>query len=182
MFKAKLIKSDDYYKLRTKQYVYIILGSFPIGIVANFFNISLPILILGIAAYIMIEYFTIKNQKLMSSLLGQRKIEIQADRVNIYSAKGKIEKSIDITDVNTISLNENVGFAQQNMTEIRKELQGRYKKNFISLTTDHGAHRYDFEIESYYMIVQFNKIIQHWKYSGKNIITLSESQPVLSAN
>ena len=62
MFKAKLIKNKNYYKLRRKQLLLMFLSPIPMGLLVNFYQIPIWVTILMIGLYIAAIILLARNQ------------------------------------------------------------------------------------------------------------------------
>ena len=175
MFKAKLIETKDYYKLRSKQLLLMLLPSIPIGLLVNFYQIPIWLTILMIGLYIGAIFLMVRNQKQISSVLGNKLIEIDIDEIRIKSKKGADDETIKLNGVEKIILKEQYSMPQETIKEVGKELTGKAKQNYVILLQDNQKRQLDFEVDSYYMINQLNKLIESWKMKGYNIERMTEN-------
>ena len=175
MFKAKLIETKDYYKLRSKQLLLMLLPSIPIGLLVNFYQIPIWLTILMIGLYIGAIFLMVRNQKQISSVLGNKLIEIDIDEIRIKSKKGADDETIKLNGVEKIILKEQYSMPQETIKEVGKELTGKAKQNYVILLQDNQKRQLDFEVDSYYMINQLNKLIESWRMKGYNIERMTEN-------
>lgn len=173
MFKAKLIENKNYYDLRTKQALLMLLPCFAIGLLVNFYQIPIWVTILMIGCYIVTMVLIVGNQKRMKTALGNKVIEIDIDEIRIKSKKGNEEETIDLNEVEKISLKDEYSIPQESIKELGQELTGKTKQNYVMLHKGDQKRKLDFEIDSYYMINQLNKIIATWKAKGYQIETIN---------
>jgi len=173
MFKAKLIENESYYTLKRKQLLFILLPSIPMGFIVNFYNmpISLTILMLGI--YILTLILMKRNSNQLGLLLGNKKIEIDEKQIKIKSKSGIQEKMIDLDSVDKLIIKDNYSMPQEIIKEVSEDISGKQKKNYLVVHANNQKLQFDFEIDSYYMANQLNKIIATWKTSGYNIEILN---------
>ena len=162
MFKAKLIENENYYKLRSKQLSLMILTSIPIGLLANFYQMPVWATILIIGIYIAVYLLTAKNQKQINSMVGNRSIEIDQDEIRIKSKKG-IEEVFKLNAVDKIILKDEYSIPQETLKEVGQEMTGKTKQNFVIVQQAEELRKLDFEIDSYYMVKQLDKLIESWK-------------------
>ena len=106
MFKAKLIENDNYYKLRSKQLLLMLLPSIPFGLLVNFYQIPTWLTVVVIGLYILVIILLIRNQKGMNSVLGNKLIEIDEQEIRIKSKNGTEEEIVNLDDVEKIILKE----------------------------------------------------------------------------
>lgn len=169
MFKAKLIESKNYYKLRSKQVLFMLLPSIPLGLVVIFYLIPIWLTILMIGLYIATIIIMARNQKQMISVLGKKMIEIDRDEIRIKSTQGKEEETIKLNKVEKIILKDKYSIPQETIKEFGEELVGKVKQNYLILLQNNHERKLDFEIDSYYMINQLNSLIDTWKMQGYKI-------------
>lgn len=169
MFKAKLIENENYYKLRSKHLLLMLLPSIPVGLLVNFYQIPIWVTILMIGFYVTTIFLMARNQKQISSVLGNKLIEIDRDEIRIKSKKGTEEETIKLNEVDRIILKDEYSIPQETLKEVGQELTGNAKQNFVILYQDNYKRQFDFEVDSYYMINQLNKLIETWKTKGYRI-------------
>jgi len=110
-----------------------------------------------------------RNQKQINSVLGTRLIEIDEQEIRIKSKNGTQEEVIRLQEVEKLILKQDYSIPQETMKEVGEEIIGHTKQNYLILKKDNQNRQLDFEIDSYYMIEQLNKIIESWKSKGYNI-------------
>ena len=169
MFKAKLIENQNYYKLRSKQLLLMLLPAISIGLLVNFYQIPTWVTILMVGLYVTAIILMTRNQKQINSVLGNKLIEIDVDEIRIKSKKGTEEETIKLKEVERIILKDEYSMPQETIKEVGQEITGKTKQNFLILHQDSKKRQLDFEIDSYYMINQLNKLIESWKLKGYNI-------------
>lgn len=172
MFKAKLIENEKYYKLQRKQLFLTILLFIQIYLFVSFYKIPIWVTILIIGIFVATVIFTSRNQKRINSILGNKLIEIDMDEIRINSKNGATEESIKLDEVERMILKNEYSIPQETLKEMGQELTGNIKQNFIILYKDSQKRQFDFEIDSYYMINQLNKLIETWRTKGYKIETI----------
>jgi hypothetical protein len=68
--------------------------------------------------------------------------------------------------VNKIRISKDPGIPQETMKDITREIAGSSKQNFIILHTNTGEQRFDFVIDSYYMLKRLEEVITGWSEKG----------------
>ena len=136
MFKAKLIENENYYKLRSKHLLLMLLPSIPVGLLVNFYQIPIWVTILMIGFYVTTIFLMARNQKQISSVLGNKLIEIDRDEIRIKSKKGTEEETIKLNEVDRIILKDEYSIPQETLKEVGQELTGNAKQNFVILYQD----------------------------------------------
>lgn len=169
MFKAKLIENESYYKLRSKQLLLMLLPSIPFALLINFYQIPIWLTIVMIGIYILTIILMFRNQKRINSVLGNRLIEIDDDEIRIKSKKGMPKEIIKLNEIDKLVLKSDYSMPQETMKEVGSEIMGKTKQNYLILQQKNQKRKLDFEVDSYYMITQLNKIIENWTTRGYNI-------------
>lgn len=174
MFKAKLIENKNYYSLRTKQVIFFLLFSIPIGLIGSFDKLPIWLVLLILGLFIAAIILMVRNQKQINSVLGNKLIEIDIDEIRIKSKKGIEEETINLNNVEKIFLKDKYSMPQETIKEFGDELKGKAKQNYIILHIDSLKRKLEFEFDSYYMINQLNKLIETWKTKGYTIELINQ--------
>jgi len=167
MFKGTLIENKNYYNLRSKQLLYILLPSIAIGLLVNFYQMPIWITIGAIIFYVAVMIMTSKNQKAMQKV-ANKKLEISQNKIEIKDADGAAIETIDIESVNKIIVKEDYKMAQETLKDLKEEMKGNTEKHYLILEINKIQRRFDFVIESYYMLNQLKKLVQDWQ--KKNLL------------
>jgi len=175
MFKAKLIESENYYNYRSKQLMLTLIPAVLIGVLVNAYQAPNWLIIFMIGLYILILILMSKNQKRINAILGNILIEIDEQEIRIKSKKGKEQEIIKLEEVEKIILKKEYGIPQETIKELREELIGKTKQNFIIVHQKEQSRKLDFEVDSYFMIQQLNKLIEIWQKKGYNIERINHS-------
>jgi hypothetical protein len=61
------------------------------------------------------------------------------------------------------------------MKDLGKEIAGNAKQNYLILQQNGQDRRIDFEIDSYFMLRQLEKLIENWESKGYNIARVNHS-------
>lgn len=168
MFKAKLIESKAYYNLRIKQSILMLVPLVPI-LMLNFYDVPVWISIVLMGGYILLLALMWKNQQLMNSMVGHKLIEVDDTEIRIKAKNGKQQEAFKIDAVEKVILKEEYGIPQESMKEIKAEILGSPKENYLIIQQNGAERKLDFEIDSYYKITQLNKIIQAWMKKGYKV-------------
>jgi len=169
MFKAKLIDKTEYYKLRSKQAILLLLPTIPMALVIHFYALPWYVTALAFGVYILTFVLIYKNQKVMDAMKGQKIIEIDNNEIRIKSKKGKPGEIINLGNIDKIILQNDYGIHQETMLDIKNEMIGKPRKNYLIIQHNNEKRKFDFEVDSHYMITQLNKIITRWTNSGLKI-------------
>lgn len=172
MFKAKLIENENYYRLRSKQLLLTLLPSICIGFFANLFLLPIWLTIIIIALYIFTTFLMFRNQKRIKTIFGKKLIEIDKSEIRINTKKGSNQEIIKLAEVEKIIIKDNYSLAQESMGDLRKEIGGNPKKNYLILLKDNQERKLDFEIDSHFMINKLSHVIEDWRNQGYLIETI----------
>ena len=174
MFKASLIENQKYYNLKRKLLLIGIPSSILIGFIVNFWQF--PFLGFTVILVITIGIIFIQNRinKRISVFSKNRGIEIDNEFIRIKSKSGDIEEQINIDSVNKIVVKNNYSIPEENLKEIFREMKGDQLKNFIIINIGGQSKKFEFTMDSYYMIEQIKKVISHWQTKGINIQTMTQ--------
>ena len=169
MFKAKLIENESYYALRSKQVFLMLLPAIPMGLIVNYFQFPTWAVILTIGLYLLAIFMMSKNQKKLNAIVGNKQIEMDEKEIRIKTKKGKEEEIIALENVDKLILTDTYSMPQETMREVGKEMAGNTKQNYLIVQQNNNKRKLDFEIDSYFMIKQLDKIIEKWELNGYNI-------------
>ncbi len=112
----------------------------------------------------------------MSTLLGHRMIEIDPDEIRIKTKNGKATESFSPKSLDRIRVQEKYTIPHESISDMTKEVKGKPIINSISILSDQNERRFDFELDSHYMISQLEKVISGWKNQGYHVV-IDERQP-----
>ena len=170
MFRAKLIQDKAYYALRRKQYLYWLLPALPVAILANFYHIPLWLALFGLIAYVTIMFYGIRNSKRLQALANQHIIEMDSQEIRIKT-KNKPETVYPIISLTEIRVKDRYGIPGEEVKDFTKEIKGDALKNYVFIQTNDQELRFDFELDSQYMIGQLERVIAQWKQNGLHVVT-----------
>ena len=168
MFKGTLIENQKYYKLKSRQLLYIMLPSLAIGLLVNFYSLPIWMTVTAIVFYAAVIILTSRNQKSINTV-ENKQIEIDRDRIQIKAKDGKIIESIILESKDLIKVKTNYKMAQETMSGLKEEIKGNTEKHFLVIEKDQIERRLDFEINSYYMLKQLNKVVEQWQKDNYRI-------------
>ncbi len=174
MFKAKLIENGEYYKLKNKQQLIAILLTILLGFFVNVYQLPVWLAIPIIAFYIAAMILMVRNRRQISAVVGNKRIEIDEEQIRIKSKKGS-DETIHLNRVERIMLKDEYVLPQRTIKDVGHELSGKSKQNFVILYQNNRARQLDFEVDSYYMINQLDKLIETWKQKGYHLEWLKDN-------
>ena len=167
MFKANLINSPSYYKVRRFTFlmalypstlvvaIILISNNFPWYSVALLFLLSMGI-----------DFWKIRAEKEARTLSTGNQIEISDEAIRILGTSGEVVEALKVADASGILVKEAYAIPGDTLAGLFKEAQGKTLQNFIVYQVGSKKVRYDFVIESYYMIEQLKKVIRNWEERG----------------
>lgn len=167
MFKGTLIENKNYYNLRSKQLLYFILPSIAIGIFVNFYKMPIWITIAAVIFYVTVKIMAFKYQKAMQKTANKR-IEIDQNKIDIKDSDGNIIETVQIESADKLIVKNDYKMAQESMKDLKEEMKGNTEKHYLILENNKIQRRFDFVIESYYMLNQLKKLVQDWQ--NKNLL------------
>lgn len=169
MFKAKLIESSDFYTYRKRRLVYILLPELPLAVFINFYQVPVWATVLAIVVYIGLFILIIKNSKKFKALSENRQIELDGNILRVKSNKNHSTIEINLDEAEKIGISKGYGIPEESLKDIANEISGHAKKNFIEISKGPQKQKFEFIIESYYMLGQFENLIQSWTKKGYTI-------------
>ena len=171
MFKAKLIQSEKYHALRSRQVLLGLLVVLPIGVIVNFYKFPIWITMLMFSIYAAGNIIIYRNKKRLEAMVEDNRIEIDDQEIRIQRLN--ITEKFQIKEVDKLLIKDNYTVGQESIKEISKEITGRSSQNYLVLKQNDEEIKLDFVIDSYYMINQLNRITKNWKTKGYNIEVIS---------
>ncbi|MEZ4907885.1 MAG: hypothetical protein R2771_09685 [Saprospiraceae bacterium] len=110
--------------------------------------------------------------KKSTALIAHKIIEIDDNSIQIKSHDVQVSEITQLKDIQEIKVKDKYSLPQETMKEFFKEVFSKPKENFLIININNQEKRYDFVIDSYYMISELNNIIENWKSQGFNIQTI----------
>lgn len=165
MFKAKLIEKSKYYYLKRIGTIIFLLYFLLLGLISFNHLPSWTIFIL----YLMMNYFIYKNMIKTSAVSDKRKIELDLEFLTIRSNNGEKTSNYSLKNLSKIKLKKEYEIAKETIVDTVKEFKGEYKGSYIIIEHDNKEERFDFLIDSYYMIEELKKLSGIWQEKGFNI-------------
>lgn len=165
MFKAKLIKDDRYYRLKQNG-MYLIVGSIFSGFLVNFDRLPVWITITITVACLAYARYEYRKMKKFKTITDNSMLELSDDELRIVSEKKGENRAFDVRKLDGLVFQREYRLPEDTWRSMIGEYLGNYRKNYLIVEQDNEANRYDFELNSYYMITQLEKIIQDWTVKG----------------
>lgn len=162
MFCAKLIPNSEYYRVRRLSYFMFFLSTFGIGVFVNMDKMPLWVVVLTAIGYLALLIFQGRVGKKMRTL-SYGTIQIDEAGIRIVSQEGEVIKSFDRNKLEAISSADSISIAGETSSQLINEILGKTQKNYLIIKDDTGTFRYDFEINTHYMISRLNHYLSHLK-------------------
>lgn len=167
MFKGKLIENESYYKLRKEHALYILIPSCVVGYLFNNKNIDFGGVIGVAIPYLILLYFSFRNARAIAKV-SSKNIEIDKNQIRILDEKFSLSETIELNHETVIKLREEYRMADT-MKDAANETFGKIKEHFIVVEHNAQERRFDFELNSYFMIERLNSLIDLWKKDGYKV-------------
>jgi len=166
MFKANLIEGPAFYSSRRLNLIYFFLAAIPGALVFNYLRLNMWVAIPATLLYLVVLFLGFRNARKLRRLSHQRIIELDESTVRIKS-KGKLPLlEFPLNSIQQITISRDVGIPQESMKDIVKEMSGEPKENFIIISREDQQERFDFIIDSYYMLRQLESVTDAWGKRG----------------
>jgi hypothetical protein len=173
MFKAKLIENLSYYNLKRRFTLATLISSVVSGLLFGIDHYTSLILAGIFIAMVILLYYQVKFKKQTNHLIRNRKIEIGSERIYLKSRSGKTEEEISLSNVDRIWVQETYKMPEENFRQVLNELAGNHQKNYVIVETAGQKQKFEFSIDSFYMIEQLKKVILQWKEKGLVVETIA---------
>ena len=169
MLQLKLIESPDYY--RRRRWITIIQLFMTAPIIAVIYAFDMPIwaIVLLVAGYIGLLIFTRKNFNKMQALTNLRKLEMEEDRIRIHGPGKEDHLDVSLQEVNKILIPEALKIPMDSLPDLNRETVGKPIKNYIILSTRDQQYRFDFVVDSHYMISKLEGLFKTWTRKGYQV-------------
>jgi hypothetical protein len=166
MFKAKLIDSSRYYGQRRMGLILSFLSAMLLGLVANAYQMSFWYVVFIVGGWVVIALFIVKNTRKLLSSINSHTIEMDHAQILVRSKDGISSEVIDPSRFDAIIVKEEYSIPQGSFMDLINEVGGRTIKNYLILLEGKDKRRLDFELDSKFMILQLEKVIDSWTSQG----------------
>ena len=161
MFKAKIIEDISLYQKLRKQIFWVLM---PLGLLSLFTNVAQMPLILFIFSCVLLIVALIavrKKRYIFEHLTADKTFE--ADKSNLtIKEKGDKIVSFSVSELDKIRIKSVVDIGE-GATDLINIAKGNIPTSFMEIEKKGHKERFEFIIESHYMMVQINKLIEEWK-------------------
>lgn len=172
MFKGKLINSQAYYKWRSLAFGITLFP--PVIWILVVYKVSWlwGALILLIALAFALFQRRVTQQ--VAALSKGKRIEISGDAIRVLRDSGEVIEELKVADASQILIKDTYAMPGETVGGLVNEIKGKTEQNYIVYRSPQKKVRYDFIVDSYYMIEQLKKAIQEWHSKGVEIGMIRE--------
>ena len=161
MFKARIIEDISLYQKLRKQIFWALM---PLGLLSFFTNVAQMPLILFIFSCVLLIVALIavrKKRYIFENLTADKTFEADISNLTIKEKGDKIV-SFSVSELDKIRIKSvvDIGEGASDLINIAK---GNIPTSFIDIEKKGHKERFEFILESHYMLVHFNKLIEQWK-------------------
>jgi hypothetical protein len=175
MFKAKLITDPEYYALRRRQLILFFLIFTPTALMSNVFDLPVWLAALALVAYVILAWASWRNQRKMKGLTGHKRIEIDQEAIRILNANGECLEVIDLNTVDAIEVKETYPMPQETLQDMADEVSGSPQRHYVRIIQNGESRQFDFEVNTYYMLKQLEKLVAAWTKAGYELMMVPAS-------
>ncbi len=169
MFKAKLIDDPAYYKLRKKLLILGLPAAILMGLFFGQTQIHLPYFLAILTLIGIMTAWRIHTHKRSASMVRNRSIEISPETIRILSDHGKILETIPVSELDRIAVKETYALPEETIQDLVREIKGHGLENYMIIQQGDEERRFDFYLDSHYMIEQLKKVIADWQTRGLDL-------------
>lgn len=166
MFKAQIIENPRYYKLLRFQSLIMIVLFVPYASILSSFDLPAWTSILVILFYLVMAILIIQNHKNFRKLLARKQLEINEDQIRLVNSKHLTISEWEIRTTDTIITNKDFSLPNDRFRDIVSAWRGGHNQNFLELKKEGDDVHFEFHLDSDYMRVQINKLIDSWISKG----------------
>ncbi len=170
MFKAKLIDSPSYYRLKRNHAICSLLVG--VGCLFNVILFDLPFWLLVVvisssATAIVLGFVYLRA---LAKISSRRIIQIEEHQIKIIGQRSGQAALFPLNEVDKVIL-PGTGFNVQDekISDAGRNLLGKARKNQLILEQDSHRNQFDFVIDSHYMLRQLNKVVELWSQHGYRV-------------
>ena len=106
-------------------------------------------------------------------MIRNRQIALSTESITVTAADGRILETIPLMDVQQVYLLPEYRQPEENVQSLVDSLKGKSFQNYFIIQARNEQRRFDFVLESHYMITQLNKVTAEWKQAGENVKFIS---------
>lgn len=169
MFKSKLVPNPGFYRIRRWYYLATAISTVSIAWVVNIRDFPLWVAIWTVVFFLVTMGYQIKTGRQMVAE-NSGMIEMDESSVRILDAGGSVRQVFEKNNIRKIETAKNYRIPGETLSELAHEISGNNTKNFMVIHDSTGAHRFDFELSSYYMISRLNHFLKQWEVSGITVL------------
>ncbi|MDX1408594.1 MAG: hypothetical protein R3330_10690 [Saprospiraceae bacterium] len=177
VFKAKVIEHPEFYRKRRQMALAGLFSSVLTSVVVIPLEGHITYLVISMMLGVLVALYQKQFVREMKALSERRRLHMTESAIQLVNKEGAVIRHIDANRLREVALSGK-HIDTQTIADHLNELRGKPLKNYISLQSDEGETRIDFVVDSHYMMVQLNKILEVW--GGRGIaVTMANRIPSL---
>jgi len=163
-FKAPLIDNQNFYAKRRAAIILNFISFIIIGLVQFVFeDISILLGFILVAIMVGSTAYLARAQRAMTKMAGQHQLQIDTEEIRILDQQKAVVESYRVEDLDRIQVDHCFNVETESLNDLMAELKGEPMKNSISIEYKGKRQRLEFLIDSYYMLVQLQKVLKAWR-------------------
>ncbi len=169
VFKAPLIVDQAFYKSRQFMQIMSLLMAVPVGVISNFYEFDVYILIPLLLLFSILFYYQIKMLKKFEAYKASAKVHMDESSIKTFGQDGNIKEELVLDSEYHVIVKERYSLPEQDFRASLNEMAGDHHKSYLIIDKAGEKRKFEFLFESHYMQVQLKKVIQSWRERGVNI-------------
>lgn len=169
VFKAPLIVDKSFYSTRRVLQFFSIASAIVIGLISNFWIYSPIIIAIVLLLAIGLYYYQARTYNKMQEMVNGVKVHMDEASIRTLSNNGEIKQELILNSEHHLIVKEEYSLPEQGIRTSLNEMAGDHHKSYIIVDKAGEKEKFEFLIESHYMQVQLQKIIDAWREKGINI-------------
>lgn len=160
----------DHYRVRRSYFTATILAPLSLAIVVNIMDLSLWAKIASLCLFVAATGYRIITERKMKAA-GSGTIKMDENGIRIMDGRGVVVRSFGKGSIVKLEVSGNYAIPGDTLADISKEMIGKPIENFLVVHDPSGAHRFDFEISTHYMISRLTAFLDSCAASGIEVST-----------
>ena len=141
------------------------------AIKTNIYVVLLLVLVVVFTVIVIRKQYKIRKKA--DSLIENKRIEVSDKSIHIINADKSLYAEYEINELSHLFVKDVYAIPEENIKDFINEFRGDGRKNYIIYNTDNKSVRFDFVIDSYYMIEQLKKVVTSWKANNVTVESVS---------
>ncbi len=176
-FKAKLIEHKRFYTYRRNYMLLQIATLFLFGLTIQIFELPTWLSIVLLIVYVLVVAIGYYYLRRIQKLTDRHTIAMDTDSIKILAKSGDVSEHLDLSKIEGITYSAQYLENNVSVRDSWQEMTGTQQRNYLSIRLGGETHSYDFVPESSYMLVQLEKLMEHFRANG---VAVQDEQAVMS--